>query len=652
MPFPWNMWPWNRDSDLNVAYWIKQLEEISRQAIEDLTTLEEWKTGLEQGLATWKTGVITAITTWENEFSAAMALWKTETEGDLADWKTDAQNDIDTWESDTLAALNTWKAAFIAEYETLEAQVSAIVSSTVAMVENLAPPFSASTAYAAGDYVIQNGLLYRFTANHPAGAWDGTDASQTTAMEEFISLVREAEYYNVSEITQGLNEALNGVTFVRASMSTVQMYGTAGANRRVLFMNGQKTVRAAADAFLRTLPAGKYQIEVEVSGTAAMGWSTFVLQYSYGPFSQAGTIATKPGVYEIEFTAPVMIGISQSANSNYGTAGAPTTLSITIKRKSAVDSVAREDAGSGLPATGDTTDRTGEINALLAHYKALKLGEGDFYVGNIVLPEGAILKGSGKNTRLIKISSDTTIATVTAASKSTIKDLTIKGTWDSQPTADTPVDQNRIGIAVEGVVEPVTIQNCFITGFTYTGINVKNTGTSCKSVLIDNCEITFCRTGINLQNSEYACVSNTICRDNYIGCNNAGGNNKFACCGFDSNGWGFVVADATNDGHGSCVACSFNHNVDRAISAQGIDYGFIFSGCQIHYGTITINATSKAIFFVGCEIGSTVVLWQQNASYPVFFNSCLFQADIRQVTGYSAANAKYTDSYTFDGTAM
>lgn len=195
MPFPFNMWPWNRDSDLNVAYWIKQLEEISRQAVEDLTTLEEWKTGLEQGLETWKSGVLSSISNWENEFTAAMALWKTETEGDLDDWKRDTQNDIslwksDTlsdlnqWESDTLANLNVWKQTFLAQYETLESRVNAIVSSTQEMISNLAPAFSVNSNYKAGEYVIQNGILYKFIVDHTASAWNSQHAVPAVAMQE------------------------------------------------------------------------------------------------------------------------------------------------------------------------------------------------------------------------------------------------------------------------------------------------------------------------------------------------------------------------------------------------------------------------------------------------------------------------------------
>lgn len=38
------------------------------------------------------------------------------------------------------------------------------------------PTFSESTAYSAGDVVNYNGKLYKFTADHAAGAWTGTDA--------------------------------------------------------------------------------------------------------------------------------------------------------------------------------------------------------------------------------------------------------------------------------------------------------------------------------------------------------------------------------------------------------------------------------------------------------------------------------------------
>lgn len=44
------------------------------------------------------------------------------------------------------------------------------------LVQSLAPVFSASTAYSAGDAVMHQGKLWRFTADHAAGDWTGSDA--------------------------------------------------------------------------------------------------------------------------------------------------------------------------------------------------------------------------------------------------------------------------------------------------------------------------------------------------------------------------------------------------------------------------------------------------------------------------------------------
>lgn len=48
------------------------------------------------------------------------------------------------------------------------------------------PAFSASTAYSAGDVVNYNGKLYKFTADHAAGAWTGTDAEETDIIKAHI----------------------------------------------------------------------------------------------------------------------------------------------------------------------------------------------------------------------------------------------------------------------------------------------------------------------------------------------------------------------------------------------------------------------------------------------------------------------------------
>lgn len=52
----------------------------------------------------------------------------------------------------------------------------------------IADNFSASSAYSAGDYVIYNDILYRFSADHAAGVWTGTDVSAVQLAEDVTDL--------------------------------------------------------------------------------------------------------------------------------------------------------------------------------------------------------------------------------------------------------------------------------------------------------------------------------------------------------------------------------------------------------------------------------------------------------------------------------
>ena len=55
-------------------------------------------------------------------------------------------------------------------------------------IPELASNFSASTAYAAGDYVIYSGKLYRFTAAHSAGAWNAAHVTEAKLADEVSDL--------------------------------------------------------------------------------------------------------------------------------------------------------------------------------------------------------------------------------------------------------------------------------------------------------------------------------------------------------------------------------------------------------------------------------------------------------------------------------
>lgn len=64
------------------------------------------------------------------------------------------------------------------------------------MLPSTANVFSASTAYSAGDYVWYNGKLYCFTADHAAGAWTGSDASETKLADDITDLKSAVNKYD------------------------------------------------------------------------------------------------------------------------------------------------------------------------------------------------------------------------------------------------------------------------------------------------------------------------------------------------------------------------------------------------------------------------------------------------------------------------
>ena len=57
--------------------------------------------------------------------------------------------------------------------------------------------FSISKNYSAGQYCIYNGDLYRFTADHSAGAWSGSDATQVLLADDLAALKEEFNNSNI-----------------------------------------------------------------------------------------------------------------------------------------------------------------------------------------------------------------------------------------------------------------------------------------------------------------------------------------------------------------------------------------------------------------------------------------------------------------------
>lgn len=289
------------------------------------------------------------------------------------------------------------------------------------------------------------------------------------------------------------------------------------------------------------------------------------------------------------------------------------------------------DAASVLHPNG-TENRKDEIEEILTKYGVCRLAPGEYYISFINMPDGSTLIGSGMSS-VIKPFSDTGNL-ITAGEDCCISDLLLDGGLREAPSE--AVDLKAIYIP-EGT-PGVKILNCNIIGFGNIGVYCLNTGfTDGHSVLMDNCKLQYNYIGIYLAyRSEYGVFSNLIIIENRYGVRNYGGNNKFTNCGFDKNRIAFEI-DGTglsqnNNGHGSCVSCSFNHNV-YGLRIISMTNGFTFDGCALFdNSTFDVYFSSVANIIVnGCNFAAEAKIQITGSSF-VLFTNCLFNGAISTLT--------------------
>ena len=81
------------------------------------------------------------------------------------------------------------------------------------------PTFSESTAYSAGDVVNYNGKLYKFTSDHAAGAWTGTDVEKANVVKaHIVQELGDSEDKVVSQKT-----VTEEITDIKSNLKTVYL---------------------------------------------------------------------------------------------------------------------------------------------------------------------------------------------------------------------------------------------------------------------------------------------------------------------------------------------------------------------------------------------------------------------------------------------
>lgn len=299
----------------------------------------------------------------------------------------------------------------------------------------------------------------------------------------------------------------------------------------------------------------------------------------------------------------------------------------------------------------NATDMTGPIMSMLNSTGYCKLGPGTFYVsGNINMPNNAMLEGCGNKTIVRLLSSVTSGYIVRLTQYNTVKDIRFSG-GKSIPTnlyTDGTNLGSRHGIYLianadnKEDAQPQALQNfitnCFFDNFDGSAFYTHNTGGGLQnSVTFTDSYITHCRVGINIDYyAEYGKYSQIITFQCYYACINNGGNNVFTGCTFHGVvGWLTDNSgnDKSNNQHGSCVGCTFNHidNMNnpgvlgngKAVHIINGVAGFIFTGCHLWYGNVYIE-NSQGVQFSDCLFGNNAIEIQVTGSYPAFFFDNIF----------------------------
>lgn len=319
------------------------------------------------------------------------------------------------------------------------------------------------------------------------------------------------------------------------------------------------------------------------------------------------------------------------------------------------------------------TDMTGPIMSMLNSTGHCKLGPGVFYVsGNINMPDGSSIEGCGNKTIVRLLSSINSGYILRIQQYNTVKDIHFSGgtSLPSNLYTDGTNMGSRHAIYMIGnadgqeATQRATVQciitNCWFDNFDGSAFYAHNTGGGIhNSVIFSDSHIEHCRVGLNIDYyNEYAKYSNLVIFQCYYACINNGGNNIFTGCTFHGVvGWLTDNSnnDKSNNQHGSCVGCTFNHidNMNnpsvlgngKAVHIINGVAGFIFTGCQLWYGNVYIE-NSQGVQFSDCLFGNNRIEIEVTGDYPAFFFNNIFWT---QPTLNVTTSTKFKDNYLRSG---
>lgn len=312
------------------------------------------------------------------------------------------------------------------------------------------------------------------------------------------------------------------------------------------------------------------------------------------------------------------------------------------------------DINNYLASSGNTIDRAPDIISLLTSTGTCHLGPGVFWVSGVDMPDGSAITGSGPATKVYLLGSGDGYA-IKCGNKCAVKDMTLYGqandaTYGDYSGSNSPVWPEeapvveRHGIVIAGTYLPpnvsgnlkgrVILSNLYIANFAGGAIAHYGTGSLIyQGVEAVNIYIWHCYAGIyNKFLAEFANYTNIkVIRCHYGAIVNSG-NQYYVSCNFMGNLVNLWMDDSLgqseNNSHGSFSSCCFLHaapsNTGTNILLQGLDYGEVFSACDIFFGSVIIE-NCIGITFSGCEFGTSIPISIDGGSL-ILFGTCIFRS--------------------------
>lgn len=256
-----------------------------------------------------------------------------------------------------------------------------------------------------------------------------------------------------------------------------------------------------------------------------------------------------------------------------------------------------------IPGNVNPDDMQRLLTDASANKKTIRFNDGTYIFSSTVnIPSDVSVVGNTKT--IFKASSETSPSTLMSIKESDnvfISHITFDGGLTSKPTQE----GSQIGLSVVSC-RSVNIENVEFVGWSKQGLYSKTMssygeeedGKFFKHFQISNCRFYFNYCGNYFDyRCEYSQMLNCIWGENYIGTINCGGNNSYVSCQWNANYIGFQMENSgSNPAHGGSNGCTFNHNDKYAILVNDCTNGWLFNGCQVFYGSISLVNCKGVVF--------------------------------------------------------